>query len=200
MRCVAAQKQRLSELKFEADQHYKNAMLALYQGDRKRYEAELKLAQAKYHDAQLASQGLDSTGNPKPGYHTDPVSGDVVKDGWHYDPKKGRNVQDKKPGSGSDGGAGQGAKDVKTVSQYQDDIDRYIKGMGHEATPPEAARLGVDPFTTVFPRWEEAYKRLWGRFKNTVSTPKGKKALDAAIRAALAAAGIKPNAGGDKPG
>ena len=188
---LSQQKQILAEIKFQADQHYKNAMLALYNGDRKRYAAELKLAQQKEARYAAAQQGLSPTGDPLPGYHQDP-SGEVVKDGWHVNPKTGIPVKDAT--SGSKGGANAGAKDIKTVAQYQDDIDRYIKGMGHEANPAEAAKLGVDPFTVVYPDFKAAYNRLWQRFKNTVSTPKGRKALDAAIRAALGAAGIKPAA------
>jgi len=192
---LAMQKQRLAELKFEADQHYKNAMLALYTGDRKRYAREMKLAQQKENRYAMESRGLSPDGTPLPGFHLDPTGG-VVKDGWHINPKTGVPVKDKTPGKG--GGKGgtyeerhPGAADVKTVSQHQDDIDRYIKNMGHEANPAEAVKHGVPPFTVIYPDWDTAYKRLWGRFKNTVSTPKGRKALDQAIRAALSAAGIK---------
>jgi hypothetical protein len=186
------QKAALAQIKFEADQHYKNAMLALYSGDRKRYAAELKLAQQKENRYAQASAGLLPDGNPRPGYHLDP-SGTVAKDGWHINPQTGIPVKDKSPGTkGSAAKTSPGAKDVRTVAQYQDDIDRYISKLGHEADPAEAASRGVPAFSTVYPDYKTAYARLWARFKNTVSTPKGQAALKAAIIAALAAAGIAP--------
>ena len=195
------QKANLAQIKFDADQHYKNAMLALYQGDRKRYAAELKLAQQKETRYAQASAGLMPDGTPRPGYHLDP-SGTVAKDGWHINPKTGIPVKDKSPGTkGSAAGTTPpGAKDVKTVAQYQDDIDRYITKLGHEADPAEAAKLGVPAFSTVYPNYQDAYNKLWARFKNTVSTPKGRTALKAAINAALSAAGVKTASGTDPYG
>jgi hypothetical protein len=174
------QSDRLAQLKFEADQHYRNAMLAKYNGQEARYRAELKLSQQKQREANMENQGYAPDGSLLPGFYKD-AQGRVLKHGTRYNDK----------------GDNPGQADVKTVAQYQDDIDRYIKSMGHEPTTPNPNAAPGHEFDPVFPDYKTAYARLWARFKNNVSTPAGRKALQAAIKAALVAAGVKP--AGKKP-
>jgi len=184
-----AQGDRLDQLKFEADQHYKNAMIAKYNGQEARYRRELKLAEQKQREATMENKGYAPDGTLLPGYYHD-AQGRVIPKGYHYN-KKGELVH-VSTASGGAKSKNPGQADVKTVSQYQDDIDRYIKGMGHKPLAPNPNVPFDQAFDPVYPDYKTAYARLWQRFKNTVSTPAGRKALQAAIKAALVAAGVKP--------
>ena len=183
---LARQKFSLDALKAERDYHMKEAYLALAQGDRKRYQQQLALSQQKEQRYTMQAQGTGLDGEPLPGFHRDPRTGEVVKDGWKIGPK-GVPV---KVASGSSASGGKDKptprEEAKTVAQYQDDIDRYIaRNMVKEKPITEGGGEELMPY-------KDAFQILWNRFKNTVSTAAGRRALKQAIIAALRAKGITP--------
>lgn len=184
-----------SQAKFESDQHYKNAMLALYQGDRKRYASELKLAQQKADVAANATMGLDAAGNPKPGYHLE--GGQVVKDGW----KLGPNGIPKKvptPKSGTKGAAltpNARASNMNTVLGKEKDITKTDLPALAKQTGYAALLKQPNPAPKEVARLQKSMARaLWVRYAPLAATPEAKRALRSMIARLVKA--YKPSAGG----
>lgn len=173
----------LDQLKAERDWYMKQAYLALAQGDRERANQYLELANQRETRIQNEQAGLSPTGEVLPDYYRD-AQGRIVPKGYKYN-NKGILVRTKTPGSGGgkDTPADLAGADQKVVSQYQDDIDRYIKGNLIKENPRP-------PFNPILPSYEEAFQTLWARFKNLVKTAKGRTILKNAIIAALRAQGI----------
>jgi hypothetical protein len=172
---LAYQKANLSQLKFDADQHYKAAMIAFKAGDQKRYNAELKLAQQKESRYVMAEQGYSPSGDLLPGYHIDPVNNLPMKDGWKIG-KNGQPVKLKSPSSASSKPKPSVTDSPMRVRKsIAADLKGYWIGSGHNRRRPT---------------YSEGFSYLYQKYNGYIGHGFTEKVLDAMIDDILRSQGI----------
>ncbi len=179
---------KMDERDAERDWYLKLAALEMQRGNNARANQYLALAAARENRQvgaenrrALKDKGLDAAGNLLPGYAY--KNGRVVK------------VSTARGSKGSSSSTVPGtpaynAAAVQKVGAAQKNLDADIAAM---VTKPTAADIkgGADPFSTKKPGFDQAFGRLWGKYKYLATTKAAKAALRDAIVRALAAAGIQ---------
>lgn len=187
---LEARKLRMEEIERQRDWAMKMAYYELARGNADRANQYLGIAQN-------SAMGLGPTGQPKPGYHIDPKSGLVVKDGWHHVRVNGVWVP-RRDGSGSSGSGSASVKAQQKILQYADDIVRSIKEAGEEKVDLQTGQKYID-----YPPYEELFNILWRRYESLLAGYKGatRRKLAAYLRDlikdAMNQAGIYPRGKGD---
>ncbi|GIV03986.1 MAG: hypothetical protein KatS3mg015_2816 [Fimbriimonadales bacterium] len=165
----------LARKKWEMDWFLKMAAYYNMIGDNKRADFYMKRAM-------MADRGLTVDGAPRPGYHIDPNSGMVVKDGWHHVRRGGRWVPERDSSS-------------TKRDDLWGDIQRDMASESFtitEVTPPTVIAGVTVPGERVTRKmtYKEAFAYLWNKYSGLV---KNKGRLRRLIDKVLRNAGITPS-------